>query len=874
MAQSQLPQQRLSVPAEVNETEFYTDEGSETIVTHADLEEVVDNTEKPHLRERQRYWVNKPFAFIVIYENIRENEYRYVCVEPRLTTVEQNIVDFFKEKLRASINYESVPLDATAADRSKIVRDEAVALFKRYNLLTDGVIARSGNIVQRLKDSMFDFVEGVSEDPGDKIESEIEENSEFVIQEDIDTLNNIQVQRILYYLVRDFIRFGKIDPIKRDVNIEDISCGGYNSSVFVYHSEYGEQLHSNIEFGKNDIDSFVKSLAQSAGKGISRRQPSVDATLSDGSRAQLTLGTETSDKGTNFTIRQFNEIPFTPIDLINWETYSIDQMAYLWLAIENHKSLVMAGGTASGKTTSLNAISLFMPSTQKIVSIEDTRELEIPQANWIARTTRPSFKQDDVGDIDEFDLLEDALRQRPDYVIMGEIRGEEGQTLFQLLNTGHTTYTTFHADSPSEVIRRMTTAPIHVHPTMFEALDIICHQVNVSLHGNSVRRVNEIVELQGYNATSNEFEIGNLFSWDRDTDGFYQHGQSTVLEDIKEENAWSSADLQRQYNYRRLVLAYLVSNNINTYGAVAAIFQGFMSSPDTILSLIADGKLEQHTAAIHQMKTIDIEVDPERESLIPRPRTPDNVDEFADEILRETQPLLVDYEEKDVDFAQTMKEILNTEDLSQDQKKMLQQLEQTDVLAELPEGMEQIETDSTELGTMGIDEVDEELADLFGVSEASEDVILTSENLERINRQTGEDTEQDNVQPDSEDEGESPELGSLFDEGQDEDTEQEDNEELDVEENDEQTATDDWGTTDGTVEVEETEEQVDIDSLEEFESEIRQQGENNDEQVDDDEDEEEEEEDTETKSVDLSDITIEKDDSEQTEDENDDETQQ
>lgn len=132
-------------------------------------------------------------------------------------------------------------------------------------------------------------------------------------------------------------------------------------------------------------------------------------------------------------------------------------MAFLWLCIENHKSLIFAGGTASGKTTSLNAISLFIPSNAKIVSIEDTREVELPQRNWVASVTRPSFGQDDTGDVDEFDLLEAALRQRPDYIVMGEIRGEEGRTLFQVMSTGHTTYTTFHADSVGEVIKRFTT---------------------------------------------------------------------------------------------------------------------------------------------------------------------------------------------------------------------------------------------------------------------------------------------------------------------------------------------------------------------------------------------------------------------------------
>jgi len=200
--------------------------------------------------------------------------------------------------------------------------------------------------------------------------------------------------------------------------VEDISVDGYNQPVFTYHGDY-EQIISNIFHGRDELDDFVVKLAQRSGKGISKRQPQVDCTLPDGSRAQLTLGEEVSDHGTNYTIRQFKDVPFTPVDLVCWNTFSLDQMAFLWLCIENHKSLIFAGGTASGKTTSLNAVSLFIPSGAKIVSIEDTREVELPQRNWIASVTRPSFSEDDTGDVDEFDLLEAALRQRPDYIVMG-----------------------------------------------------------------------------------------------------------------------------------------------------------------------------------------------------------------------------------------------------------------------------------------------------------------------------------------------------------------------------------------------------------------------------------------------------------------------
>ncbi len=310
-------------------------------------------------------------------------------------------------------------------------------------------------------------------------------------------MNEYQVEKLLYLLKRNFIGYERIDGIKHDINVEDVSCDGYNSPVFVYHSDY-EQIISNIYHGEDELDDFVVKLAQRSGKGISKRLPQVDATLPDGSRAQLTLGKEVSDHGTNYTIRQFKDVPFTPIDLINWNTFSLDEMAFLWLCIENHKSLIFAGGTASGKTTSLNAVSLFIPSSAKIVSIEDTREVELPQRNWIASITRPSFSDDEQGDVDEFDLLEAALRQRPDYIVMGEIRGEEGRTLFQVMSTGHTTYTTFHADSVDEVLKRFTTDPINVSKTMFTALDLVSIQTQTRVQGNKVRRNKSLTEINHY----------------------------------------------------------------------------------------------------------------------------------------------------------------------------------------------------------------------------------------------------------------------------------------------------------------------------------------------------------------------------------------
>ncbi|MDX1746783.1 MAG: type II/IV secretion system ATPase subunit, partial [Halobacteriales archaeon] len=460
-----------------------------------DLEKAVPLEKKRHFSEVNRYWVNKPYAFVVIFHSNKENETKYYVIEPHLTPVEEEVKAFLSEKLRAAIKYESDDVLAGEDEddqdvRATVIERETRRLLRRYDLYADSGGDGTGSWLGGLKGLLGPLANRVGVDLEDEhmgLEGLTARPEPVLLEEDSKVLSEYQVEKLIYYLKRDFVGYERIDGIKHDINVEDISCDGYNSPVFVYHTDH-ENIISNIYHGEDELDAFVVKLAQRSGKGISKRTPQVDATLPDGSRSQLTLGREVSDHGTNYTIRQFKDVPFTPIDLINWRTFSLDQMAFLWLAIENHKSLIFAGGTASGKTTSLNAVSLFIPSNAKIVSIEDTREVELPQRNWIASVTRPSFSDDDKGDIDEFDLLEAALRQRPDYIVMGEIRGEEGRTLFQVMSTGHTTYTTFHADTVGEVLKRFTTEPINVSKTLFTALDLVSIQRQTRLRGRKVRR--------------------------------------------------------------------------------------------------------------------------------------------------------------------------------------------------------------------------------------------------------------------------------------------------------------------------------------------------------------------------------------------------
>ncbi len=664
----------VNVREEIDEDAFFAGAGEGTTITNRyDLEKAVPLSKKSHFHEVDRYWVNKPYAFVVIFHSKKENEKKYYLIEPHLTPIEAELLEFLTGKLRTAIKYagDEVVVRGSEEERRGVIDRETRRLLDRYDLLVEdtGTIGdrvrdvfgeEDGSVVERLKRLVAGEERSDDRHP---VVAEPARPEPALIEEDAETLMPAQIEKLLYRLKRDFIGYQRIDGIKNDINVEDISCDGYNSPVFVYHGEY-EQVITNVFHGQETLDDFVVKLAQRSGKGISKRQPQVDATLPDGSRAQLTLGREVSDHGTNYTIRQFKDVPFTPVDLICWHTFSLEEMAFLWLCIENNKSLIFAGGTASGKTTSLNAVSLFIPSKSKIVSIEDTREVELPQRNWIASVTRASFSADDGGGVDEFDLLEAALRQRPEYIIMGEIRGEEGRTAFQVMSTGHTTYTTFHADSVGEVLKRFTTEPINVSKTMFTALDLVSIQTSTRVEGRKVRRNKTLTEINHYDAENDEINVKDVYQWQAESDEYLKMGESNTIEEICFDRGWTRAELDAELFEREVVIAYLIENGLNEYRQVAATFQAFINDPETIMTLIANDALEESLTDLREMESVLIDVDPEKEALVPRPDPDEETRSLAREILsRAEDELFAEYEGR---VPEGLASVLDTVEASED----------------------------------------------------------------------------------------------------------------------------------------------------------------------------------------------------------------
>ena len=344
----------------------------------------------------------------------------------------------------------------------------------------------------------------------------------------------VQNSSIRYLLRRKLEGMGVMDPMIIDTNIEDISCSGLGN-IFVEHKIFGG-LRSSIGFEThNELDKFVIQLAEGIKHPVTFREPCVDATLPDGSRINIVYGTDVSKRGSNFTIRKFSETPLSVMELIGFGALNYDMAAYLSMILQEQMNVWVSGETASGKTTLLNALTTFIPPEAKIVSIEDTPEVQVPHHNWIRGVTRGSAKNSESSEVSMFDLLKAALRQRPNLIVIGEIRGAEGAVAFNAMQTGHACMSTFHAASVSKLIQRVTGNPINVPKTYVDNLNVvvICQQVRLAT-GGLARRITSINEIVSYDSIADAFSFIESFSWDPVTDTFQFRGfQNSYMMEYK-----------------------------------------------------------------------------------------------------------------------------------------------------------------------------------------------------------------------------------------------------------------------------------------------------------------------------------------------------
>ncbi|RZN33552.1 MAG: secretion system protein E [Methanophagales archaeon ANME-1-THS] len=335
-------------------------------------------------------------------------------------------------------------------------------------------------------------------------------------------VNPFEFKAVKYLIIRDNVGLGVLDPLIHDPHIEDISCSGLGN-IFIEHKIF-ESCKAPIRFEReDDLDAFVIKLSEKIGKPVSYFNPIMDATLPDGSRINIVLGKDISKQGSNFTIRKFSQTPLSVLQLIEYGTLDYIMAAYFWIALREGMNCFIAGETASGKTTTMNAITTFIPPKAKIVSIEETSELQVPHQNWIREVTRTmQGKREGEGSrVEMFDLLRAALRQRPNEIIVGEIRGVEGNIVFQGMQTGHPAMSTFHASTVEKLIQRITGDPINVPKTYIDNLNVVVFPDAVrGPDGRMLRRITSVNEIVGYDTYTDSFSFIEVFRWNPSTDTF------------------------------------------------------------------------------------------------------------------------------------------------------------------------------------------------------------------------------------------------------------------------------------------------------------------------------------------------------------------
>ena len=459
-----------------------------------------------------------------------------------------------------------------------------------YNVVEPKLNEKEKILLEKIQNAMLEIIDvGLSRIKGsEEVVHYIENLMKKVVKELNLKLKKETYLKMLYYIFRNFVGVNEIEPLFHDPYIEDIGCDGINIPIYVVHKRFGS-MRTNIVFeDREKLKDFVIKLAERCGRYISYAEPLLDGTLPDGSRVQATLAEDVTTHGPTFSIRKFRKNPFSPVELMELNTLSAEMLAYLWLAIQHKCSLLICGGVATGKTTLLNALSLFIPPEAKIVSIEDTRELYLPHENWIPAVSRIGFgiltkEGGKYGEVTMFDLLKASFRQNPDYVIVGEIRGKEAYVMFQGMASGHSCFGTMHAGKVEDVIYRLETPPIELSPSLIETLDLIIFMIHATEKGKAARRVKEIDELESVDPKTGAARISRAFSWLPAFDKFEKNAYLWILHKLSRQIGSTPSELEREIEIRKQILLWMGEKGIKKYDEVSKIISEYYKTPEEII---------------------------------------------------------------------------------------------------------------------------------------------------------------------------------------------------------------------------------------------------------------------------------------------------
>lgn len=491
----------------------------------------------PSIPDKQKinfkYPLIEPYAYAHIYWDFQSNELVYYVEEPQLDDAERNLLKTIEQGIEELINISFLNVKTT----------EAVIAYLEKNIKV--LLAELGI---KVTEELF--------------------------------------LKMMYYVYRDFVGLNEIEPIMKDFFIEDIECNGVNTPIYIVHRKY-RNLRTNILFrdiGK--LTSLVEKLAQKCGKYISYANPILDGMLPDKSRINATYSQEISSRGPSFTIRRFFAEPWSPIKLMQARTVSPEILAYLWLMIEHGTNFVVIGGTGSGKTSFLNSVAFFIPPAARIISLEDTHELNLLHENWLPSVTRESTgigSEGKIGEVDLFTLLKESFRQRPDFVIVGEVRGQEAFVLFQGAASGHAVACTMHAEDVDTMVRRLETPPISLPPSLVETIDLVCIISQAKVKGEDVRRLKAVVEIIKIGEKVGDIQTNTPFTWDPATDQFFFKTESIMFEKLAKEFGLSMDYIIKEFHQRTKLLMEMYRRNISDHKSVQDIINAYYKTPQQVL---------------------------------------------------------------------------------------------------------------------------------------------------------------------------------------------------------------------------------------------------------------------------------------------------
>jgi len=477
-----------------------------------------------------RYMVIAPYVSIHVYYDAKSGEVVYDVEEPILTGEEKENLDRIEQAMREVVD-----------------------------------VNMAGN--ENGQEGLLDYIDKTARLIVSELGLAVEEES---------------YKKMFYYLYRNFIGLNEIEPMMRDYFIEDLECNGKDQNMYIVHRVF-RNIKTNVKFTEMEpLASFVEKLAQKTGRYVSYANPILDGSLPDGSRVNATYTEDITSKGPTFTIRKFTKTPWTPTQLLGFHTLSPEMLAYFWIALQYQSNLMIVGGTASGKTTLLNALAFFIPQENRVVSIEDTRELNLPRENWLPSVVRSGVSAEGVGTVDMFSLLRASFRQNPDYVIVGEVRGKEASVLFQGMASGHASISTMHGDSVESITRRLMTPPISLSPMLVNGLDVMAIMTHAIVGGHETRRLREVVEVVKI-SESGAAITQTPFKWSPADDKFYYAKGSKVFEKIRERYGMSLDEIQKEFETRTRLIYTLFQKKVLGYDELQRVVNDYAKTPEVVL---------------------------------------------------------------------------------------------------------------------------------------------------------------------------------------------------------------------------------------------------------------------------------------------------